>query len=93
MANKPGKYLTDFTKRMHAKPVIILKDKYTNVIRNNNAINDNKSLKAFNKSFYENVYKSFKCSYKALFTSRRNLERNQAMKGGQSSSGCARWRL
>jgi hypothetical protein len=24
---------------------------------------------------------------------KKNLERNQAMRGGQSSSGCARWRL
>ena len=53
MANKPGKHLTELTKRMHVKPLIILKDKDTNAfIRNNNVITYNF------KSFYKNLYQS-----------------------------------
>lgn len=51
MANKPGKYLVALTNRIHAKPVIILKDTKA-VIRNNNVINVNL------KCFYEKEYKS-----------------------------------
>jgi hypothetical protein len=51
MANKPGNYLAALTKRIHAKPVIILKDTKA-LIRNNNVIHVNL------KCFYEQEYKS-----------------------------------